>query len=418
MIRSDEYYGGQGDEAAQQEELRKQRQQQALQAALVAQQNQTTPDQSAPAAADNNNAAQAQSVATQSASQASNGSPTTPTGGIPTGGGGYDFNQARANIEKGIGRALTDADISTAFSKFGGSPSSQFTDASIAPVISYFKGAGGGGAGGSGAGGGGGGPVPDANAWKDFINSFASQSHFTTPQLPGTQLPTYTPQQLLSQDALGAESQQFALLQRILQQPDQYTEQNVRQMQEAQKEQALASQQGAMTKLQDRYAGMGRSGSGQLDANARRMQDSTTSQILQGNRDVDLQANTANWNSRLSALQSANSVLNESAGRRQMQANQEYLGYNSEKDRVAFALQEALGQAGLSNQTDAKTLQAQQLALQTALGAGGLSMDQYKTDLGNNLNWYQALSTNDNFLKQLLANLSMFNTQQTNNTLK
>lgn len=251
-------------------------------------------------------------------------------------------------------------------------------------------------------------PVPGSEEWRNWVNSFLSQApHFGAMQLPTTPLPTYQPQQLLTPEAMDAEKLQFALLQRVLQAPDQYSEQNIRQMQEAQKEQALASQQGALQKLQDRYAGMGRTGSGRLDANARRMQDDTTSQILQGNRDIDLQASTANVNSRSSALQNANNVLGEAVSRRQSQANQDYLGYNSEKDKVNFALQQALGQSGVNTQANAQNLQSQGLALQSALGTGGLSLD-----------WYKSLTANDNFMQQLLANLGMFNANQTNSTLR
>jgi hypothetical protein len=262
----------------------------------------------------------------------------------------------------------------------------------------------------------GGDPVPQTQQdWQADISGF-NQNQFQPAQLPTTDLPIYQPQQLMTPDALNAEQLQFGLLQKVLNAPDEYTEENVRQMQEAQKEQALSAQHGAMQKLTDRYAAMGRYGSGQLDANSRRMQDDTTSQILSGNRDINLQAANANWNSRMSALQNANSVLNESLGRRQAQANQEYLGYNSQADQTKFALERALGQAGLGNQANSQNLQSQQLALQSALGTGGLSLDKYKTDLSNNLNWYQSLSSNDNFLKQLLANLGMFNASQTNST--
>lgn len=51
----------------------------------------------------------------------------------------YDFNQARANVERAIGRSLSDADVAEAFQKFGGKMTDRFTDAGLAPVIAYFK---------------------------------------------------------------------------------------------------------------------------------------------------------------------------------------------------------------------------------------------------------------------------------------
>lgn len=82
---------------------------------------------------------------TQPAAPTTPTTPTTPAAPPPSGPAApsdYDFNQARANIEKGIGRPLSDADVATAFQRFGGNQQSRFTDAGIAPVISYFKGAG------------------------------------------------------------------------------------------------------------------------------------------------------------------------------------------------------------------------------------------------------------------------------------
>ena len=64
----------------------------------------------------------------------------------------YDYATAIGKIQSAIGRTLSAGEIAQAFAQFGGSASSRFTDSGIAPVIAYFKGAGGGAAppGGSG----------------------------------------------------------------------------------------------------------------------------------------------------------------------------------------------------------------------------------------------------------------------------
>lgn len=197
--------------------------------------------------------------------------------------------------------------------------------------------------------------------WLAAIGQF--KSLYQPGQLPGA----YAPSQLMSSDAQNAQQMQFGLLQQVLSHPDAYSEQNIRQMQEAQKEQALASQQSEMQKMTDRYAGLGRTGSGQLDMNQRRLSDNTTGQLLQSNRDIGLQAANANFNSRLSTLGSANDLISSSVGNQQAQAGENYKGQQS-------ALTRALAQEGLNK--DQSTL-----ALQAALASGGLSLDQYKAIL-------------------------------------
>lgn len=76
--------------------------------------------------------------------------PTTPTTPPPTNTGtpppaaatDYDFNQARANIERGLGRPLTDAEIAAQFAKRGGNIQGRFNDATVAAVVADLKGAG------------------------------------------------------------------------------------------------------------------------------------------------------------------------------------------------------------------------------------------------------------------------------------
>lgn len=235
-------------------------------------------------------------------------------------------------------------------------------------------------------------PLPtNATDWQSFINAF------------GQGMPSYTPGQLpsgqlYSQDALNAQSAQFGLLQKVLNNPDTLSEENVRQMQESQKEQALGSQKSQMQQLTDRYAAMGRSGSGQLDAANRRISDNTLSQILGSNRDIAVSAAQTNQASRNQALNTANSVLGQS------------------EDPQKFALEQALAGEGLKQQSTADALQGKSLALQGALGSGGLSLQQYQGQLANNLNWYQAISGNNNFLQDLIARIGMNNAGAVNTT--
>lgn len=197
----------------------------------------------------------------------------------------------------------------------------------------------------------------------------------TLPAAPTPQNPTdwlsvinkyktlYTPTPLTPEFQQNSQLQ-MALLQKVLNAPDAFTEENVRQMQEAQKEYTLATQQSEQQKLLDRYAGQGRYGSGRQNADLRRMADTSTGQILQSNRDIGLQAADKNFNSRISALSTGNDVLGS-------------------------ALKTALSQEGLQ-QDQVK------LALQAALGTSGMTLDQWKAMLA------------------AFTQLGIFNTSQTN----
>lgn len=266
---------------------------------------------------------------------------------------------------------------------------------------------------------GGGPPVPNnATDWQSWIQQFmqSTPGGYKAGTLPTTPLPEYTPQNLMSPDMMNSEAMQFGLLQKVLQNPDAYSEENVRQMQESSKEQALAVQKGNIDKLNQRMAAQGRFGSGYGQAQQRRYEDSTLSNILQGNRDVALNAANLNFNSRLNALGSANSTIDSALGRREAQAGEAFKGFSSRSDQTKYALQNALAQESLKQAEAGSGIQNSQLALQAALGAGGLSLDQYKAILGNDLGWYNSMSSNNNFLQNLMAQIGMFNTSQKNNS--
>lgn len=76
--------------------------------------------------------------------QATQRAPETGGGGGATGGGSYNYQMALQKVQQAIGRTLSQAEINSAFTKFGGNAQSTFTDAGLAPVIDYFKQAGGG----------------------------------------------------------------------------------------------------------------------------------------------------------------------------------------------------------------------------------------------------------------------------------
>lgn len=140
----------------------------------------------------------------------------------------------------------------------------------------------------------------------------------------------------------------YSLLQRILTNPDQFSEENVRQMQEAQKEQALALQKSNLMKLADRMAAKGRSGSGYQGAQERRLADQTQSNILQGSRDIGLQSAAGNWNSRLQALQQADSADQAALKRVLSEEDLSQTGVGSQQKQMALALQAALSTQGVN----------------------------------------------------------------------
>lgn len=445
MYDTPSYYGDPGGED---EQLKRQRQQQALNAALVDQQNTVDPSQpidytpSGPPP-------QSESPINHPV-QTTNGSPTDPSGNIPVadqpggpgdtpptqGSGpppvpgtpgpapGNDQNAVHGMYSKWLGRGASDAEVNGWLSS-GLSLSDIENKIANSPEASAYAGKN---KGTKTEGGQNPGPTPgptpnaplptNAIDWQTFINSFMNNKGavYTPGQLPKTPLPTYTPQNLMSPDAMSSEASQFALLQKVLANPDAYSEENVRQMQEAEKEQALALQKGNMQHLTDRMAAQGRVGSGYQGAQERRMNDDTMASILSSNRDVSLNAANANFASRLNALQSASGVIGNSVGLRGQQADEVYKGYQSQNEGTRYALQTALAQEGLNQAGASSQLGNEQLALQAALGAGGLSLQQYQSQLGNNLGWYNSLSGNNNFLQNLMAQLAMFNTQQKNST--
>lgn len=163
------------------------------------------------------------------------------------------------------------------------------------------------------------------------------------------------------------------LMASILQNPLSMSDQHVRMLQEQQKEQALAQQSALLQALGQQRAASGFEvpGGAQL-AQQRRIGEDTNRSLLQGNRDIALAKMQQDRADQLAALAAAQGFMGAESGRQiglygaqlggeQAQAGEGFKGYGSQAD--AFA------------QHQDTALRAQQLALQQALGQGGLDLD-------------------------------------------
>jgi hypothetical protein len=157
-------------------------------------------------------------------------------------------------------------------------------------------------------------------------------------------------------DPSGAESQQYANLMMMLQNPFSMGPDVVNQMKGANRDEAATLQKQQMDQIHNSAASRGLQVGGGWDAmQSRNAGTSAIQQILQGNRAIDMQANQTNHQDLLNALQAGSGALG--AG----------------EDR---------------------NLSAAQMALQRALGIGGLNMDQNRLNeqfreynMGNQLSW-------------------------------
>lgn len=255
-------------------------------------------------------------------------------------------------------------------------------------------------------------------------NAAPAAATYTPGALPTTALPTYDAAHLSQYHAPNlapADRVSNQLLLNILQNPESMSPLVVAQQKEAQKEQALAMREQALAQFQQDAASRRVSDWGGVGANERRTWDDTISTILQGQRQIDQQAAATNLADRLNALAAGQNAMNAIDSRaqsnyqtllggQQAQAAENLTANNSQAAAVQYALQRALSQEGLNQvgassalanwqaNTDKSKAEAdltttkQQLALQQALGLGGLNLNydqlneqgrQYDATLGN-----------------------------------
>lgn len=218
--------------------------------------------------------------------------------------------------------------------------------------------------------------------WEQQLRSKIGQ----TPQLPTTELPTYSPMELQQGGALGD------IINQILQNPLSMSAQNVNQLKEINKEQELD----IMRQLQDQAgqgaAGRGTYGGGNFQGAQRDIADRATGNITRGNREVDLRKMVQDQEDRFRAAEFGRTG-------RQLQSDENYRGYETQANQVNFALQRALSQAGLDQNSIDQMLRAWQVATQSQLGRDGMTLDKDRLaeqrrqfDKGHNLDWVRTMN--------------------------
>ncbi len=152
----------------------------------------------------------------------------------------------------------------------------------------------------------------------------------------------------------------------------------VAQMKERQKEGVLDQEKQRRMQMQQSAAARGTGGSGQLAGAERRMGDLASGQILQGQRDIDIEAANRRQSDQLAGIGAAESVLSGQTGRNisqyeaalrgQMSQEQlKQLGVQSQQDASRFGFDVDQAQAGENFRAFDTTRDATQYALDRAL---------------------------------------------------
>jgi hypothetical protein len=209
--------------------------------------------------------------------------------------------------------------------------------------------------------------------------------------------PTYTPYQFTQYgqqvDPWATQNAQAGdLITQMLAAPHTITDQGAGILAERQKAQALAQQEALLAALQQQQvaSGFGTPG-GYQQSQQRRIGEGTNTALLQGSQDLALARMQQDRQDEINALNAASGFMGQDAARQgtlyqsllsgqNAQAGDNFRGYGSQAD--AF------------NNHQQVALSAQQLALQRALGQGGLDLDARRLgesgrqfDLGHQLNW-------------------------------
>lgn len=219
-------------------------------------------------------------------------------------------------------------------------------------------------------------------------------------QLPTTDLPDYEAykfDQFSNPDLSGIDNPTQALLKQVLGSTS-MSDQNVAQLKEKNKEEALAMQKQLADQIGSSFAGRGLSGGGQEMASRRRLGEDVLSHVLSGNRDVDLRKMTQDRADQAQALGLAGDYMNSAMGRatqgygarlagENAQAGENFRGYGSRADATRFALERALQQEQLNKAGADSAFGVEMgrgdlasrnrgLDIQRELGMGGLDIDR------------------------------------------
>jgi hypothetical protein len=173
------------------------------------------------------------------------------------------------------------------------------------------------------------------------------------------------------------EGQQQALLQQILAHPETMSDMNVAALKEKNKEEAVAMQKQLEGQMDERLAGRGFSGGGGLAmAGKRQLGEDVLSQVLSGNRDVDLQKMMRDREDQLGALGAGTDFLNAQMGRATSGYASKLAGQNAQAGEQHFAHTAADTDAARRMQRDALQAGEGQFAFQAGMDRSKAALDR------------------------------------------
>lgn len=197
----------------------------------------------------------------------------------------------------------------------------------------------------------------DLNALLAALGGMGGQSNFSGFSIPAGPAAAYEAAPIQEYQAPQQSEYETAALQALLAglNNSEWTPDRIAQQKEIQKEQALRMRGDLNREVSDRFAGMGRSGSGQQQALLRRGDNETVGQILNAYRGVDQNAAAGRRAELLSTVGALDSALSGQTGRSatgygaylsgaQAQAEENYRNWQSQMQMQSAALQKAIAE--------------------------------------------------------------------------
>jgi hypothetical protein len=308
----------------------------------------------------------------------------------------YSPQEALAEIERQVGRPLTPEEIKVAQGMIGPGPyTGQHINQLLQVAVQRTPNAAFAGFGSQPGGAG----APGFAGFEATV-----QNRLTpTPPLPTTDLPTYQAQPFQDPTDPAMRQQLTSLINSILASPESLNPQVIAQLKERGKEDILSQSAQLRNELAQGAASRGTYGGGNMAANQRRAADATVGDLTRNNREVDINAAATNMADRRAAGELGNKFLTDTTNRGQgiaeFNRDDNRFAFGSEVDKVNFALQRALSQAGLQQGDLDAAIRAWQVGTQRDLGTQGLGLDQQKINnqasqfgQAHQLDWVRALN--------------------------
>jgi hypothetical protein len=172
------------------------------------------------------------------------------------------------------------------------------------------------------------------------------------------------------------------LISSILASPESLNPNVIAQLKEQGKEGILSANTQLRNELAQNAASRGTYGGGNMQATQRRAADATSFDLTRNNRDIDINAAATNMADRRAAAELGNKYTvdqtNRGQGIAEYNRDDRRFAFGTESDKVNFALQRALSQAGLQQGDLDAAIRAWQVGTTRDLGQSGLDLDQQR----------------------------------------